>query len=87
MGRLTRGIKEAAPVAAEPIAPAARCDACSAAARVHVILAPSSELAFCQHHFNKHEDALMHKLADLLYVPIAELMAAKDRAKRKMRER
>ena len=59
MGRLSRDIKQAVPVAAEPVAPPARCDACSATARVHVILAPSSELAFCQHHFRKHEDALM----------------------------
>jgi hypothetical protein len=59
MGKLTPGTKQAAPVFAGPAAPTARCDACSAAARVHVILAPSSELEFCQHHFRKHEDALM----------------------------
>ncbi|MGH8283851.1 MAG: TerB family tellurite resistance protein [Gammaproteobacteria bacterium] len=29
---------------------------------------------------DKYEDALMHKLAELLYVPIAELMLAKQRA-------
>ena len=45
------------------------------------------DVAYADGRLDKHEDALMHKLADLLYVPIAELMAAKDRAKRKMRER
>lgn len=28
---------------------------------------------------DKYEDALMHKLADLLYVPLADLMLAKER--------
>ena len=29
---------------------------------------------------DKYEDALMHKLAELLYVPLVDLMRAKDRA-------
>jgi len=45
------------------------------------------DVAYADGRLDKHEDALMHKLADLLYVPIAELMAAKDRAKKKMREK
>ena len=45
------------------------------------------DVAYADGRLDKHEDALMHKLADLLYVPVAELMAGKDRAKKKMRER
>ena len=45
------------------------------------------EVAYADGRLDKHEDALMHKLADLLYVPLADLMAAKQQAQRKMRER
>jgi uncharacterized tellurite resistance protein B-like protein len=45
------------------------------------------DVAYADGRLDKHEDALMHKLADLMYVPLAELMAAKDRARKKSRER
>lgn len=37
-------------------------------------------VAFGDGRLDKHEDALMHKLADLLYVPVTDLMLAKQRA-------
>ena len=37
-------------------------------------------VALADGRLDKYEDALMHKLADLLYVPIVELMRAKDMA-------
>ncbi|HEV7165928.1 MAG TPA: TerB family tellurite resistance protein [Gammaproteobacteria bacterium] len=45
------------------------------------------DVAYADGRLDKHEDALMHKLADLMYVPIKDLMAAKEMAKKKMRER
>lgn len=45
------------------------------------------DVAYADGRLDKHEDALMHKLSDLLYVPLADLMAAKQRAQKKMRER
>ncbi|HEV2112272.1 MAG TPA: TerB family tellurite resistance protein [Gammaproteobacteria bacterium] len=45
------------------------------------------DVAYADGRLDKHEDALMHKLADLLYVPLVDLMAAKERAQKKMRER
>lgn len=38
------------------------------------------KVAFADGQLDKYEDALMHKLADLLYVPIVDLMRAKDLA-------
>jgi hypothetical protein len=35
-----------------------RCDRCSAAARVLVLLHASGELALCKHHANRHRAAL-----------------------------
>ena len=37
-------------------------------------------VAFADGQLDKYEDALMHKLAELLYVPIVELMRAKELA-------
>lgn len=37
-------------------------------------------LAYADGKLDKYEDALMHKLAELMYVPIVELMRAKDLA-------
>lgn len=45
------------------------------------------DVAYADGRLDKHEDALMHKLSDLLYVPLADLLAAKERARTKMRER
>ena len=45
------------------------------------------DVAYADGRLDKHEDALMHKLADLMYVPLADLMAAKDRAQKKKRGR
>jgi uncharacterized tellurite resistance protein B-like protein len=38
------------------------------------------KVAFADGQLDKHEDALMHKLAELLHVPIGDLMRAKNRA-------
>ena len=45
------------------------------------------EVAYADGRLDKHEDALMHKLADLLYVPLNDLMAAKQKVRKKARER
>jgi len=45
------------------------------------------EVAYADGRLDKHEDALMHKLAELLYVPIGDLMLAKERVRTKKRER
>lgn len=45
------------------------------------------DVAYADGRLDKHEDALMHKLADLMYVPLVDLMAAKERARKKSRER
>lgn len=45
------------------------------------------DVAYADGRLDKHEDALMHKLADLMYVPLVDLMGAKERAQKKMRER
>ena len=42
------------------------------------------EVAYADERLDKHEDALMHKLADLLYVPLSDLMRLKDGVLRKM---
>ena len=44
-------------------------------------------IAYADGRLDKHEDALMHKLADLLYVPLSDLMRLKDGVLKKMRER
>jgi uncharacterized tellurite resistance protein B-like protein len=45
------------------------------------------EVAYADGKLDKHEDALMHKLADLMYVPLKDLMRGKERAREKARER
>jgi uncharacterized tellurite resistance protein B-like protein len=45
------------------------------------------EVAYADGRLDKHEDALMHKLGDLLYVPLKDLMLAKERVRTKKRER
>lgn len=45
------------------------------------------DVAYADGRLDKHEDALMHKLADLLYVPPVELMQEKDAAKRRLKAR
>lgn len=45
------------------------------------------EVAYADGRLDKHEDALMHKLADLLYVPLVDLMRLKEAAREKSRER
>lgn len=45
------------------------------------------DVAYADGRLDKHEDALMHKLADLMYVPVKDLMVAKEAARKKMRER
>lgn len=45
------------------------------------------DVAYADGRLDKHEDALMHKLADLLYVPLKDLMYAKDQAKRRLKTR
>lgn len=43
------------------------------------------DVAYADGKLDKHEDALMHKLADLMYVPHTDLMAAKEQARKKKR--
>jgi uncharacterized tellurite resistance protein B-like protein len=45
------------------------------------------EVAYADGRLDKHEDALMHKLADLMYVPLRDLMRLKEAAREKSRER
>lgn len=45
------------------------------------------EVAYADGRLDKHEDALMHKLADLMYVPLVDLMRLKETAREKARER
>ncbi len=45
------------------------------------------DVAYADGRIDKHEDALMHKLADLMYVPLVDLMRLKERAREKSRER
>lgn len=45
------------------------------------------DVAYADGRIDKHEDALMHKLADLMYVPLADLMRLKEKAKERARER
>ncbi|HEX7965620.1 MAG TPA: TerB family tellurite resistance protein [Gammaproteobacteria bacterium] len=45
------------------------------------------EVAYADGSLDKHEDALMHKLADLMYVPLRDLMRLKEAAREKSRER
>jgi uncharacterized tellurite resistance protein B-like protein len=45
------------------------------------------DVAYADGKLDKHEDALMHKLADLMYVPLKDLMRGKEGARKKARER
>lgn len=45
------------------------------------------EVAYADGRLDKHEDALMHKLAELLYVPSGDLMLAKEQVRKKKRVR
>lgn|SRR5690242_3619438 len=45
------------------------------------------DVAYADGRLDKHEDALMHKLADLLYVPLTDLMREKDAAKQRLKAR
>jgi uncharacterized tellurite resistance protein B-like protein len=45
------------------------------------------DVAYADGRLDKHEDGLMHKLADLLYVPLKDLIREKEAAKRRMKSR
>ncbi|HLW75201.1 MAG TPA: TerB family tellurite resistance protein [Gammaproteobacteria bacterium] len=45
------------------------------------------DVAYADGRLDKHEDALMHKLADLMYVPLKDLMYAKEQAKQRLKSR
>lgn len=45
------------------------------------------DVAYADGRLDKHEDALMHKLGDLLYVPLPELMREKEAAKQRQKAR
>jgi uncharacterized tellurite resistance protein B-like protein len=45
------------------------------------------DVAYADGRLDKHEDGLMHKLADLLYVPLSDLMREKDAAKQRLKAR
>jgi hypothetical protein len=56
-----------------------RCDRCSAQAYVRVVLPGGTDLLFCGHHWNRHEDVLRPQAAEvvdethrLTTVPVAE---------------
>ena len=44
------------------------------------------DVAHADGRIDKHEDALMHKLADLMYVPHADLMRLKEKSRERARE-
>jgi len=44
-------------------------------------------VAYADGRIDKHEDALMHKLADLMYVPLGDLMRLKEKSRERARER
>lgn len=44
------------------------------------------DVAYADGRIDKHEDALMHKLADLMYVPHADLMRLKEKSGERARE-
>ena len=43
-----------------------RCDRCGAAARLAVQMPSGSELLFCGHHFNEHDDRLAAQGAQVI---------------------
>lgn len=45
------------------------------------------DVAYADGRLDKHEDALMHKLGDLLYVPLKDLMREKEAARRRGKEK
>jgi len=45
------------------------------------------DVAYADGRLDKHEDALMHKLADLLYVPLKDLIREKEAAKKREKSR
>ena len=45
------------------------------------------DVAYADGPLDKHEDALMHKLAHLLYVPLADLIREKEAAKQRQKSR
>ncbi|HEY3860035.1 MAG TPA: TerB family tellurite resistance protein [Gammaproteobacteria bacterium] len=45
------------------------------------------DVAYADGRLDKHEDALMHKLADLLYVPLKDLIREKEAAKQREKSR
>jgi uncharacterized tellurite resistance protein B-like protein len=45
------------------------------------------DVAYADGRLDKHEDALMHKLADLLYVPLKDLIKEKEAAKQRGKSR
>jgi uncharacterized tellurite resistance protein B-like protein len=45
------------------------------------------DVAYADGRLDKHEDALMHKLSDLLYVPLKDLIKEKEAAKKREKSR
>lgn len=43
-----------------------RCDRCNAQAYVRVVLPGGTDLLFCGHHWNRHEDALRPQAAEVV---------------------
>ena len=51
------------------------------------VMAMLWDVAYADGRLDKHEDALMHKLADLLYVPLTDLMREKEAARQRQKAR
>jgi hypothetical protein len=43
-----------------------RCDRCSAQAYVRVVLPGGTDLLFCAHHWNRHEEALRPQAVEIV---------------------
>jgi hypothetical protein len=57
------------PAAAAPPAAEERCDRCSAAGKLRIVLAGGGELVFCGHHANKYAAELSKIAVEFLPAP------------------
>ena len=51
---------------APPLAATDRCDRCNAQAYVRIVLPGGTDLLFCGHHWNRHEDALRPQAVEIV---------------------
>jgi len=57
------------PAAAAPPAAEERCDRCSAAGKLRIVMAGGGELVFCGHHANKYAPELVKIAVEILPAP------------------